>query len=65
MINILDEQKIKYEISERNKVYTGDVNINFFNIMESLIRAILIYGIEINKKDKKLNFMNIYMLYLR
>ena len=56
MIKILNEEKIKYEISERNKAYTEDVNINFFNIMESLIRAILIYGIEINKKDKKIKF---------
>ena len=56
MINILDEEKIKYENSEKNKAYTEDVNINFFNIMESLIRAILIYGIEINKKDKKIKF---------
>ena len=56
MIKILEEEKIKYENSERNKAYTEDVNINFFNIMESLIRAILIYGIEINKKDKKIKF---------
>ena len=52
MIQILDEGKIRYEISERNKDYTGVVNINFFNIMEALIRAILLYSIELNKKDK-------------
>ena len=56
MIKILDEEKIRYEQSERNKEYTLEVNINFFNIMESLIRAILIYSIEINKKDKKIKF---------
>ena len=56
MIEVLDENKIKYEISERNKAYTEEVNINFFNIMESLIRAILIYSIEINKRDKKIKF---------
>ena len=50
--NILDEEIIKYEISERNKKYTKIVNINFFNLIESLIRAILLYSIELMKKDQ-------------
>ena len=56
MINILNEEKIKYEISERN------VNINFFNIMESLIRVILISGIELNKNNKVKFYEYLYAL---
>ena len=35
MIKILDEEKIKYEISERNKAYTAVVNMNFFNSLKN------------------------------
>ena len=52
MTNILNEEKIKYEISQRNKKHTKIVNENFFNIIESLIRGILLFSIELNKKDK-------------
>ena len=62
MIKILDEEKIKYENSERNKAYTEIVNINFFNIMESLIRAILLYSIELIKKDKAKFYEYLYTL---
>ena len=62
MIKILDEEKIKYEISERNKAYTAVVNLNFFNIMESLIRAILLYSLELIKKDKAIFYEYLYTL---
>ena len=52
IINILKEEKIRYEVSERNKKYTKIVNIVFFNIIESLIRGTLLYSIELIKKDK-------------
>ena len=52
MMNILDEEIIKYEISERNKRYTKDVNISLFNIIESLLRAVLLYSIELLDEDK-------------
>ena len=52
MMNILEEDIIKYEISERNRRYTKIVNINIFNIIESLLRAILLYSIELINKDK-------------
>ena len=60
--NWINEEKIKYEISERNKPYTGIVNINFFNIMESLIRVILISGIELNKNNKVKFYEYLYAL---
>ena len=62
MNNILDEEIIKYEISERNKKYTKIVNINFFNLIESLIRAILLYSIELMKKDQAKFFDYFYYL---
>ncbi len=52
MISILKEGKIQIEISDRNKKYTKIVNIAFFNIIESLLRGILLYSIELIKKDK-------------
>ena len=61
--SILDEDDlIIYEISERNKSYTKLVNINFFNLMESLLRAILKYSIELIEKDKAKFFEYIYYL---
>ena len=60
MINIMNEDKIKYEISERNKKYTKIVNINFFNIIESLLGGVLLYSIEILKKDQVLFFEYLY-----
>ena len=52
MTNLINEEKMKYEISERIQRYTKIVNINFFNIVESLLRGILLYSIELIKKDK-------------
>ena len=56
MINVLNEEKIKYEISERNKRYTKIVNINFFNIIESLLRGILVFSVDLLKKDEVVFF---------
>ena len=50
--NILNENIIKYEISDRNKEYIKEVNISFFYIIESLSRAILLYSVELIKEDK-------------
>ena len=52
MENILDDEVIEYEISDRNKRYTKKINIGLFNLIESLIRAILVYSIELIKNDK-------------
>jgi len=49
---ILNENIIKYEISDRNKEYTKKVNISFFNIIESLTRAILLFSVDLIKTDK-------------
>ena len=51
MIDILEENIIKYEESERNKKYTKKVNNYFFKIIESLIRGILLFSIELKKND--------------
>ena len=42
----------RYEVSNRNKKYTKIVNINFFYIIESLLRGILLFSIELIKNDK-------------
>ena len=52
MINILKENTMKYEISERNKKYTKIVNIPFFFIIESLSKSILLFSIDLLKNDK-------------
>ena len=59
---ILDYNFIKYEISERNKEYTKNVNIVFFNIIEALSRAILQYSIDLirSNKNKFYEYFNIF-----
>ena len=52
IVNTLNEKKIRYEVSNRNKKYTKIVNINFFYIIESLLRGILLFSIELIKNDK-------------
>ena len=52
MKNYFEEKKIKYEESTRNKSYTKIVNISMFNIIESYIRAILLYSRELIQIDK-------------
>ena len=51
MLDILNQNIIKYEESNRNKKYTKKVNNFFFNVIESLIRGILLYSIELLQKD--------------
>ena len=51
MIKIIEEDKIKYEESERNKKYTAIVNANFSIILESLLRGTLIHSIDLLKFD--------------
>ena len=48
----LEENKIKYEESKRKKNYSEIVNICLFKIIESFLRAILIYSMELIKSDK-------------
>jgi len=61
---ILNGNIIKYEISDRNKEYTKKVNISFFNIIESLSRAILLCSVDLLKKNKNefYDFFNIFTL---
>ena len=49
---ILSENKMNYEISSRNEEQTKLVNICFFKLIESIIRGILIYSIELLEKDR-------------
>ena len=50
--NIIYENKIKNETSSRNQEYKKIVNISFFKLIESIIRGMLIYSIELFKKNK-------------
>ena len=61
---VLNQNIIKYEISERNKEYTKKVNISFFNIIESLSRAILLCSVDLLKKNKNefYEFFSIFTL---
>ena len=52
MENIVEENKIRYEVSLRNQKYTKTVNIYIFNIVESFIRSILSYSIDLIKIDR-------------
>ena len=49
---ILNDNIIKYEISDRSDEYSRIVNFHWFSIIESLIRVVLTYSIEIFKKDR-------------
>ena len=62
MKNYLNEKKIKYEESKRCKSYTKSVNICLFNIIESFIRAMLLYSQELinNDKNKFMEFFRIF-----
>ena len=61
MIKVLEKNEIKFEISPRNPKYRKIVNITFFNILESLTRAILLSSAELYK-DKVKFFEYIYSL---
>ena len=48
---ILDEERIKDENSDRNQEHSKKVNLNFFYIIESFIKAILSYSVELIIND--------------
>jgi hypothetical protein len=59
LCNVLNENIIKDKISDRNKENTKKVNINLFNIIEYLSKAILLYSADLNKNtDEKLKINN-------
>ena len=62
IMKVLDEEIIKYEISKRNQKHSKIVNICFFNIMESLLRAILLFSIELINKNKAKFYEYFYSL---
>ena len=62
IMKILDEEIVKYEISKRNQKHSKIVNICFFNIMESLLRAISLYSIELINKNKAKFYEYFYSL---
>ena len=61
---ILNNNMIKYEISERNQEYTKEVNLIFFNVIEAISRAILQYGIDLiySDKNKFYDYFNTFTL---
>ena len=61
IIKILEKNEIKYEISYRSQRHSKTVNLCFFNIVESLIRAILIQSVILTKNKIKF-FEFIYSL---
>ena len=52
MCEILEDDQIKYENSNRNEKYTEIVNLSIFKIIESLTRSILLFTIDLKKIDK-------------
>ena len=51
MFKSLVRKQIKYENNDQNKKYIKKVNYFLFNIIESLIESMLIYSIELERKD--------------
>ena len=51
IITVMKEQNIKDEESERNQKHSKIVNLNFFYIIESFIKSILSYSVELIKED--------------
>ena len=62
MIQILSENIIKFEISERNEEYAKLVNFHWFALIESLTRAILIYSVELFQNDRNM-FYDYYLTF--
>ena len=52
IFQILNDNIIKYEISDRNDEYSKLVNFHWFSIIESMIRAILIFSMKIFENDR-------------
>ena len=61
MYKYLEEGNIKYEQSDRNRRYTKIVNICLFNIIESFIRAVLLYSQQI--KADKVKFSEFFKIF--
>ena len=53
MQQVLANNKIRFEISERSQGYTRIVNVHFFFVLESLIRAVLLFSKELIKDEFK------------
>ena len=53
IIQILEENKIRFEISKRNQEYMRPVKMHLFFILESLIRSILFFSIGLIKDEIK------------
>ena len=51
MFKSLVRKQIKYENNDQNKKYIKKVNYFLFNIIESLIESMLIYSIDLERKD--------------
>ena len=59
---VLHEEKIKDEISIRNQEHSKKVNLSFFCIIESFIKAILLYSVELIKIDYDKFYDYFYLL---
>ena len=62
MKEYLDENRMKYEESQRNPKYTKLVNLCLFNIVESFIRMTLLYSQELLQIDKN-KFLEYFKLF--
>ena len=51
MIKVIDEENIKDEVSERNQEHSKKVNSSFFYMIESLIKSILSFSVELIEND--------------
>ena len=51
MKKVLDDEKIKDEVSDRNQEHSKKVNLTFFYIIESFIKAILSFSVELIEND--------------
>ncbi len=64
MKKVLDDEKIKDEISVRNQEHSKKVNLSFFYIIESFIKAILYYSVELIENDIDIFYDYFYSLIL-
>ena len=62
IINVLKEDILKFEISERNPKYTKIVNNNFFIIIEAFLRAVLLFSVDLIKQNKAKFYEFFYIL---
>jgi len=62
IIKVLEENVMKYEISERNKHYTKIVNNELFIIIEAILKGVLLYSIDLLNQDKAKFYEFLYSL---